>query len=601
MGGISGFSSCRGIGPAFDRKPQRLKPPLSRRFTAQLKPRRFKALGSFNTARLFKVKRVLAFFRTFLTIAVVAFLLLAASVPAAQNTEGAPGYRIAGIVISSKGGAHLAQARVFLTDVKNPKNTQSVLTTDDGSFEFHAPAGKYALRGAKRGYISANYNEHEQFSTAIVTGAGVDTEGLVLQLAPTAILYGRVLDENGDPIRQAGVTLWKEDHSTGISRIQRFQNDASDDQGAYEFAPLDSGTYFLSVSARPWYAVHPPSLQQEGAPTVLVDRSLDVVYPVTYYAGATESEDATPIPIRGGDRHELELRLVPVPALHVFFHSGQGEGNGFPTPNVQKRVFDEMEFQQSSETQMTAPGVFEIATAPGKYSVRVSGPQGTQVSEVDLSQDHQELDASAGEAMGSITATVHLPEGASVPDQLILGLLDRRGRGIGFQQVGTQGEVNLSEVPPGTYELSVVAPNRAYSVVRTSSGGHVTSGSTLKVSPGTALAVEVFVVSGSARVEGFAKHDGKPASGAMVVLVPKHPGAGRDLFRRDQSDLDGSFTLQGVIPGTYTAIAIADGWDLDWSQPSVISSYAVHGQTIVVPAGSDRPVKLAEPVEVQSK
>ena len=112
--------------------------------------------------------------------------------------------------------------------------------------------------------------------------------------------------------------------------------------------------------------------------------------------------------------------------------------------------------------------------------------------------------------------------------------------------------------------------------------------------------MDVFVVSGSARVEGFAKQDGKPAAGAMVVLVPKHPGTSRDLFRRDQSDLDGSFTLQGVIPGTYTVIAIADGWDLDWSQPSVISSYAVHGQTLVVPAG-DRQVKLLEPVEVQAK
>src|ERR1700751_1390085 len=114
MGGILGFSSCRGRGPAFHREPQRLKPPLSRRFTAQLKPRPFKALGSFNTARLFKAERVLVFFRTLSNIAVVAFVLLAASVHATQNAEGAPGYRIAGIVISSKGGAHLSQARVFL-------------------------------------------------------------------------------------------------------------------------------------------------------------------------------------------------------------------------------------------------------------------------------------------------------------------------------------------------------------------------------------------------------------------------------------------------------------------------------------------------------
>jgi len=86
-----------------------------------------------------------------------------------------------------------------------------------------------------------------------------------------------------------------------------------------------------------------------------------------------------------------------------------------------------------------------------------------------------------------------------------------------------------------------------------------------------------------------------------LLLVPKHPEANRELFRRDQSDLDGSFTLQNVVPGTYTVTAIADGWDLDWSKPGVISNYAKNGQTIVVPAQAERTVKVPEAVEVQRK
>src|SRR5579864_3946825 len=71
--------------------------------------------------------------------------------------------------------------------------------------------------------------------------------------------------------------------------------------------------------------------------------------------------------------------------------------------------------------------------------------------------------------------------------------------------------------------------------------------------------------------------------------------------RRDQSDLDGSFTLQNVVPGTYTVTAIADGWDLDWSKPGVISNYAKNGQTIVVPAHAEHTVRVPEAVEVQPK
>ena len=63
--------------------------------------------------------------------------------------------------------------------------------------------GKISLNGARRGFISAGYDQHDQYSSAIVTGAAIDTENLVLQLAPRAAISGRVLDESGEPIRHA--------------------------------------------------------------------------------------------------------------------------------------------------------------------------------------------------------------------------------------------------------------------------------------------------------------------------------------------------------------------------------------------------------------
>ena len=101
-------------------------------------------------------------------------------------------------------GHPLSRARVSLRDVKNAQNQIFMITGDDGHFEFaNLPAGKYSLVGAKRGYISAAYDQHEQFSTAIVTGAGVDTENLTLRLVPTAVLTGHVFDESGEPVRDA--------------------------------------------------------------------------------------------------------------------------------------------------------------------------------------------------------------------------------------------------------------------------------------------------------------------------------------------------------------------------------------------------------------
>jgi hypothetical protein len=101
------------------------------------------------------------------------------------------------------------------------------------------------------------------------------------------------------------------------------------------------------------------------------------------------------------------------------------------------------------------------------------------------------------------------------------------------------------------------------------------------------------------RVEGFAKRDGKGFAGAMVVLIPKNPEANHDRFRRDQTDLDGSFSLLNVSPGSYTVIAIENGWDLDWAKPAVLTQYAQHGQSLKIAAAARGTVRLSEPVAVK--
>ena len=127
------------------------------------------------------------------------------------------------------------------------------------------------------------------------------------------------------------------------------------------------------------------------------------------------------------------------------------------------------------------------------------------------------------------------------------------------------------------------------------------SGHALTVPPGASLTVALSLVGGSVTVEGFAKRAGKGVSGAMIVLVPKNPEANHDRFRRDQSDLDGSFSLPNVIPGSYTIIAIENGWDLDWSEPTVLAQYLAHGQALEVGDRSPTPMHLADAVEVQAK
>jgi len=149
--------------------------------------------------------------------------------PAVQEgSQARQTFKMAGTVVSATTGALLSQARITIAETRDRGKLISMITSEDGHFEFsQLKSGKYSLQGAKRGFISSAYEQHEQFSTAIVTGPDFLTENLVLRLTPVALITGHVSDEFGDPVRSARVTLYLENHGGGMSRIIRFSSSTS--------------------------------------------------------------------------------------------------------------------------------------------------------------------------------------------------------------------------------------------------------------------------------------------------------------------------------------------------------------------------------------
>jgi hypothetical protein len=568
------------------------------------------------------------------SVSLVAALILFSGYAYADHARGLPQvadappkisggtYRIAGMVVSKVDAHPLARARITVRDTKDTQKLQSVITAEDGKFEFtRLPAGKYSVIGAKHGFISASYDQHDEFSTAIVTGAGLDTETLVLRLAPDAAIMGKVLDEVGDPVRHASVQLYYDDHSSGVDEIHQSRGTQTDDQGAYEITPLRPGTYFLSANATPWYAVHPrtepvhakPSSPEEAnsapasnsepeeQPATAVDRSLDVAYPVTYYPDATDTEDATPIPIQGGERVQIDIHLSPVPAIHLFFHV-QGNGkNGYTFPTLEQPAFDGSTFVRNSGGRMISPGVVEITGIPaGHYNVRFQGFGPSQINGIDLTKDGEEIDASGSESLSTVKVSVKVQDEATLPSGLMVGLRFRR-RASGWQTVDPKGEAEFQQVAAGRYEVVVQASGKRYSIAHMSVNAADVADHILTVTAGSSPSIALTLVSGSVEIEGTVKHEGKPFAGAMIVLVPKNPEMNRDLFRRDQSDLDGTFTLHGVVLGSYTIVAIDNGWDLDWVQPSVIEAYLKRGRAVQVGSEAGRHIDIGEPIGLQSR
>jgi len=547
----------------------------------------------------------------FTMVAVVCGVFCASSSFGTQDPGGAnpatTGFKVAGVVVSSTTGTPLKDTRVTLVNTRNRREAVWMITREDGRFEFAGlGAGKYSLEGARRGYIPAAYEQHEQYSTAIVTGEEFDTQNLTLRLVPMAMLTGKVLDEFGEGVRDAQVRLYVESHRGGATRVTSTNFAMTDDQGTFEFTPLGPGKYYVSVSAKPWYAVHPASQTADAATNaaVDVDRSLDVAYPTTYSGGSTESEGAEAIAIKGGDHAHIDIHLSPVQALRLIFHVADNGEHGFQTPIFQKRSFDSEEAAPTEGMQQISQGVFEMSGIPaGRYSVRMpgNGSEQTAYAEVQLKQDGQDLAELRGEPAGRVKLSVKVPKDEPLPRQINIGLQNDQHRMVAFNQLDANGEATFEDLAAGKYGIYLFVPGKAYSVARMTSGDTQIYGHEFNLPAGASQEWNVSLATGRTKIEGFVKRGGKAASGVMVVLVPKDPETHRDMFRRDQSDLDGSFALPDVVPGSYTVVAVEDAWGFDWSKPALLARYAEHGQTLTIGELIQGAVHLPEPVQVQPR
>jgi len=207
---------------------------------------------------------------------------------------------------------------------------------------------------------------------------------------------------------------------------------------------------------------------------------------------------------------------------------------------------------------------------------------------------------SSGNPTSTVKAKIQVVGESKVPVPMRIAIRDSKGRAAQVRPVSAEGEATFNNISVGQYNFTAGSPNTPYSVRIASTNG-VTAGRKLDVSSGSSVEVTLSLIAGEATIEGVAQKSGKPFSGAMVVLVPEDPELKREFFRRDQSDMDGTFSLLQAFPGTYTVIAIEDGWDLDWGKPEVLAQYTKHGQSITVAAQSRGPAKLEGPVEVQPK
>ena len=175
------------------------------------------------------------------TLLLVLALVLGARAQQAPRSGPTP-WRIDGKVVDALSGALLARCSVGIERTDGHGAPLSMETGNDGLFAFDGLAeGKYRLSASKPGYLTQAYEEHDNFSTAIVVGPGLRSAGLIFKVVPQAVITGVITDERGDPVRRAQVRLFKDEDRSGIRSTVLRETVGTDDRGVYELARIDPG------------------------------------------------------------------------------------------------------------------------------------------------------------------------------------------------------------------------------------------------------------------------------------------------------------------------------------------------------------------------
>jgi len=509
-------------------------------------------------------------------------------------------FEVSGALVNSVSGEVVHNAFVQLMASRQADQPRRSEVGTDGSFVFHdVPAGKYNLSAQAPGFLLQSFDQHDGFSTAIVVGPDKVSTGIIFRMRPMSAITGRVLDEHNEAVRDAQVWLFQKRNDMGRSTVERRGQSQTDDLGEYRFGHLGPGTYYVVVSAQPWYRRYFQGGYRRGGFTqhaTDVDPALDVAYPLIYYPGTTDSDEAGAIVLGAGDRISADFNLMPVQSLHLTVREGGGEANQPPAqPNFRQIAFGQpIGFEQANV--VFQQGELDISgIAPGNYDLNLyhfdpkGGGRTNQRQSLNLVQSG-DLDVSAAGSFEAVHGVVKFDD--APPQNAFLQFRDLGSGNSMGARVNENGEFSVQPEVPGRY-VAILANAAGYAIRSISATGARVTGRTLEITGAQPVELSIVVSKGVGTINGTVMDGDKPVSGVMVVLVPEEISDNASLFRRDQSDSDGTFTLPDVVPGRYTALAIRNGWDLEWGSADVLRPYLAHGTPVQIGGKQQLDVKVA--------
>jgi protocatechuate 3,4-dioxygenase beta subunit len=230
---------------------------------------------------------------------------------AAQAADRQQTFKIEGTVVNEATGRPIPRV---LVEWYSAGGLISVLTGTEGEFVFNSvPQGRAQFSVQKPGYFTSHGGAMSP--RPIVFNAGADSGKLTIKLIQEAVISGRVLGKDGEPLEFANVSIEKANANAAWSQRSFLQRNSvpTDEDGNFRIAELPPGQYLVSLRAG---SVSRRILGNQSSGSQSGQRP--EAYPaIVYYPAGSEDTNAEPINLLAGQHMEVNFSVAPLPAYRV--------------------------------------------------------------------------------------------------------------------------------------------------------------------------------------------------------------------------------------------------------------------------------------------
>ncbi len=515
----------------------------------------------------------------------IALVLIPAICWSQTEESSQPQRTIRGEVVNSITGQPIANA---LVQISGP---HEALTDRDGQFEFRdASSTRMAATAVKPGYFPEQPGGIE--SNLPVP----ENHDITLKLIPEAILSGKVIDENGQPLQGLRVLLKTLQVHDGLRHWQQVQSRTTSVDGEFRFAELQAGKYSLATG-----------FEIDGLPEAI---SSVAFAPVIYPPRSGDEEAA--LTLAAGDH--MEVSLSP-PMQRIYAVTGHVEGA--PAQGVNFEVESSGGETINPVVRFNQPtGEFRFLLPSGSYRLKLhafavteqlEGTREISIKEAPVRDISIPLARLATIPVEVEYQTVNTsPPGAQEPLPFFpnISLEDadpdsaRRFNAQPSPPASSPDEsVLIRDVEPGHYRLQA-RPQPPWYLASASCGGLDLTREPLGIAGSAAGCTIHAVMRNDSAALKWSIHSNSQASQAGPVFVYALPlenlvqsmsGANAQPQRADLA-AEGSF--EGLAPGRYLVIALDHAEPLPYREADVAPRYLSLGQEVTLTPNGKAEVQL---------